>query len=257
LCQAPVIAVTSLALEARIARGPGIAVVSDHASRLDSSLRQAVSRGAAGIISFGVAGGLAPDLVPGDWIVASGVWTSEAYFPADPTWAKRLLALLPRPAHLDIAGADAPLVYPAQKRALYGRSGAAVVDTESHIAARTAGKYRIPFAACRVVLDPVEEALPPAAEVGLRDDGSADVLAVLMSVARQPKQLWALVRIACHAAVAQAALRKGRRFLGVALACPQFNALAEPASALDRSSGMRGLHPASNYLVPSSISDVE
>src|SRR5262249_55665791 len=87
------------------------------------------------------------------------------------------------------------------------------------------------FAACRVVIDPADEELPPAAEVGLREDGSPDILAVLTSLALRPAQLPGLVRIAYHAAIARAALREGRRSLGPALACPYTGAPARPVSA--------------------------
>jgi adenosylhomocysteine nucleosidase len=226
--QEPVIAVTSLALEARIARGRGVTVLCDHASHLVASLEEAIGRGAAGIISFGVAGGLARHLVPGDLVVASGVWTTEAYLPVDEMWVRRLLAALPGAVHADIAGSDALLVHPGQKRGLHACSGAVVADMESQIAARIAAEHRIPFAACRVVIDPVDERLPPAAEVGLREDGKADVMAVLASLARQPGQLPALVRIAYHAAIAGAALRECRRSLGAALGCPHFSAEVDP-----------------------------
>ena len=226
----PVIAVTSLAVEARIARGPRVAVICDHASHLLTSLRGAVTAGAAGIISFGVAGGLAPELVAGDCIVATGVWTAQAHFPADGVWAKRLLAALPRARHARIAGTDKLLVQPAEKQALHACSGAAVADMESHIAARVAAENAVPFAACRVVIDPADEELPPAAEVGLREDGKPDLRAVLISLALRPAQLPGLVRVAYHATIARAALREGRRSLGSALACPYVGALAPPES---------------------------
>jgi hypothetical protein len=101
-----------------------------------------------------------------------------------------------------------------------------VADMESHIAARVAAENAVPFAACRVVIDPADEELPPAAEVGLREDGKPDLRAVLISLALRP----ALVRIAYHAAIARAALRQGRRSLGPALACPYVGALARPES---------------------------
>jgi hopanoid-associated phosphorylase len=227
----PVIAVTSLALEARIARGPGVAVICDHASQLVSSLHVALGRGAAGIISFGVAAGLAPELIPGDCVIGTGVWTSRSYFPADAAWASRLLAALPAAVYGDFAGTDALLIHPAQKRALHARSGAVVADMESHIAARVAAERRIPFVACRVVIDPLDEPLPAAAQTGLRQDGRADLFAVLASLARHPAQLPALVRIAYHAAIARGALRESRRHLGAALACPHFSAGAELAAA--------------------------
>jgi hypothetical protein len=53
-------AVTSLALEARIAAGAGVFVICSQGERLAAALESAVARGACGIISFGVAGGLAP-----------------------------------------------------------------------------------------------------------------------------------------------------------------------------------------------------
>ncbi|MFW2474193.1 hypothetical protein ACN4GJ_27630, partial [Burkholderia pseudomallei] len=61
---APVIAVAGMAFEARIARGAGVeAVYAARADRLERALAEAArAHGCAGIVSFGTAGGLAPDL---------------------------------------------------------------------------------------------------------------------------------------------------------------------------------------------------
>ena len=67
----PVVAVTCLALEARIAQGLGVSVVCQPSLELLATLRMAAAHGASGVISFGIAGGLAPNLVAGDWIVGS------------------------------------------------------------------------------------------------------------------------------------------------------------------------------------------
>ncbi len=176
-----VVAVTCLAMEARIALGPGVAVICNHASELVASLEAAAKRGAAGIISFGIAGGLAPHLAAGDWVVGSSVRTKDGRFPT---------------------------------------------DTESHVAARIAAAHRIPFAACRAVIDPAHSVLPPAAVFGLRHDGTPDVIAVLRSLARQPNQLPALARTALDARIAATALRRGRRLLGAGLGFPYFEELA-------------------------------
>src|SRR5919197_853335 len=180
------VAFTCLSLEARIALGPGVAVICNHASQLVASLEAAAKRGAAGIISFGIAGGLAPDLAAGDWVVASGVRTQQGHFPTDRGWARALLEALPGAVHAEIIGADAPIAEPVEKRQLHLRTGAVAVDNESHVAARIAAAHRIPFAACRAVIDPAHSVLPPAAVFGLRHDGTADVIAVLRSLARQP-----------------------------------------------------------------------
>lgn len=70
----PVIVVTGMAFEARIARGQGVEVVyAARADLLERALNAAVARGCSGIVSFGTAGGLAPDLQPGALIVADAV----------------------------------------------------------------------------------------------------------------------------------------------------------------------------------------
>jgi hopanoid-associated phosphorylase len=200
-----------------------VAVICNHASQLVASLEAAAKRGAAGIISFGIAGGLAPDLNAGDWVVGSGVRTEQGHFPTDRGWARALLEVLPSAVHAEIVGTDAPIAEPSEKRRLHLRTGAVAVDTESHVAARIAAAHRIPFAACRAVIDPAHSVLPPAAVFGLRHDGTADVLAVLRSVVRQPSQLPALTRTALDARIAAAALRRGRRALGAGLGFPYFS----------------------------------
>jgi adenosylhomocysteine nucleosidase len=221
-----VVAVTCLALEARIAAGAGVSVICSHASQLVVALETAIRQGAGGIISFGIAGGLAPDLVAGDWVIASGVRTDRGRLAADHAWARRLLAALPGAVHADIVGVDAPIADPLDKRRMHVRTGAAAVDMESHIAARIAAAHGLPFAACRVVIDSAHRRLPPAALVGLRLDGTPDVGAVLGSLARQPAQFPALARMALDMGVARKALRRGRRLLGAGLGFPYFGELA-------------------------------
>jgi hypothetical protein len=113
-----------------------------------------------------------------------------------------------------------------EKRRLHEQTGAVAVDTESHVAARIAAAYRIPFAVCRAVIDPAHRELPPAAVVGLRHDGPPDVVAVFSSLVRQPRQLPALARTALDARIAGAALRCGRRLLGAGLGFPYFSDVA-------------------------------
>jgi len=218
-----VVAVTCLALEARIALGPGVSVICNQGSHLVAAVEAAIARGAAGVISFGIAGGLAPDLVAGDWIVGSAVRTGQESYSTDRAWARILLEALPGAIHADIVGMDVPIAGASEKRRLHARTGAVAVDTESHIAARIAAAHRIPFAACRAIIDSAHRDLPPAAMVGLRPDGTPDVLAVFRSVAKQPSQLPALIRTAVDARIAGAALRRGRRQLGAGLGFPYFS----------------------------------
>ncbi len=82
--------------------------------------------------------------------------------------------------------------------------------------------HGLPFAACRVIIDPVDRALPPAALIDLRPDGTPDVPRVLRSVLRNPCQVPALLRVAANAHAAHLALRAGRQHLGDGLRFPEF-----------------------------------
>jgi hypothetical protein len=125
--------------------------------------------------------------------------------------------------HADIVGTDAPVADPWDKQLLHAQTGAAAVDTESHIAAEVAAAHQLPFVACRAIIDAADRRLPPAALVGLRADGTADVGAVFGSVLQQPSQLPTLVRTALDAWIARAALYRGRRMLGAGLGFPHFS----------------------------------
>ena len=104
-------------------------------------------------------------------------------------------------------------------------TGAAAVDTESHIAAAMAADHGLPFAAFRVVADAAERNLPPAACEALRPDGKISGVAVLRSLARTPGQIPALARTAIDARIALRALSRGRRLLGLRLGYPDLGEL--------------------------------
>jgi adenosylhomocysteine nucleosidase len=215
----PVVAVTGLAFEARIAGG---AAVIDCGLRNSAPLRAIVARGCRGIISFGVAGGLAPGLPPGQWIVASAIVSNDEHHAVDRLWSECLLKVLPRAKHGAIAGVDATVNDPNAKRALHARTRALGVDMESHVAARIAHDHGLPFAACRVILDPAHRTLPPAARVSLRAQAVPDPRTVLRSVTAEPSQLPGLIRLALDASIAKMALRRGRALLGPSFAFPDF-----------------------------------
>lgn len=219
----PVIAVTGLAFEARIAAGEGVTVIQGRDERMMiAELERAAAWGASGIVSFGTAGGLAPHLVPGDWIVAEAIITDAQRWTVDPAWSVNLLQSLSHATYAPIAGVDVPVAGVAAKRALYDRTSAAAADMESHIAARIAIAHGLPFAACRVIIDPAYRTLPPAALVAMRTDGAVNFAALLGSLARRPSQIPALLRLALDAQAARGALLRGRRLLGPGLGFPDF-----------------------------------
>lgn len=221
-----VVAVASLSLEARIAQGPGVSVLCNQSWQLSATLEAAIKRGALGIISFGIAGGLAPNLVAGDWIVASGVRNGMDVIATDYAWTQNLLEAIPDAIRAEVVGVDTLLMDPLEKSRVHAQTGAVAVDMESHIAAKIAFAHRVPFAACRVIIDAADRTLPPAAAVELRWDGTPDVLAVFCSVLQKPGQLPDLIRTALDARRACRALRLGRNQLGAGLGLPDYKKVA-------------------------------
>jgi adenosylhomocysteine nucleosidase len=218
----PVVAVTGLAIEARIAAGDGVRTVAagGDGRRLTAALEREFSRGATAIMSIGIAGGLVSAMKPGRWLVADAVVTRTACWPVDAAWTTALAQRLPGAARGALAGMDTIVVSAVEKRALGDATGAIAVDTESHVVAAFAVTRGIPFAVFRVVADPVECPIAPAATRGMRSDGTVNPRAVLGSVVRTPRQLPALMRNAIDAQTAFNALSRGRRLLGPYLGYP-------------------------------------
>jgi hopanoid-associated phosphorylase len=207
-----------MAFEARIASRLGVPVICGGDGRyLEGSLARAMAAGCGGLISFGVAGGLAPGLKPGTCVIASTILDDEDQRPTDTRWAQRLMRIIPDAVHGPILGVREPIALADRKSALHRQTGALAVDMESHVVARAAAQHGVPLAAIRVVVDPVERTIPRSALAGARPDGSIDPLAVIRSLARYPRDLLGLVRMSLDTRAARATLVRGSALLGPGL----------------------------------------
>jgi len=207
--------------EARIVAAPGIVAVPGGgvAAELERGL-EAQAPDAIGIVSFGLAGALRDGLAIGDWVVATALAGAET-METDAAWAEAALARLPG-ARPGIAFADGRMIDSiAEKRRLGVEHGAAIVDMESHVAARVARRHGLPFAVIRCVSDRVDHMLPPAITVSMRPGGAIDGAAMLGSLLRQPGQLPDLLATMVHAARAFRALSLGAKALGTGLGGPR------------------------------------
>jgi len=216
-----VLAVSGMRFEARIAAGSGVDTLYGHRdAALARALDEKLGQGYAGVISFGVAGGLDPTLPPGTVIVATGVRAGAESFVADPFWTAALRRALPQAVAGLLAGSDTAVTTVAAKLALHGAHGALAVDMESHIAARVAQAHRVPFAALRVVVDPADRPVPPLAVAGMAADGSTDIGAIIIGLLKGPHHLGGLLRLGRDAAAARRALQAARLALGEGFALP-------------------------------------
>jgi hopanoid-associated phosphorylase len=218
-----IVAVTGLVREARIVRGERVVTLTGGGDadglkkQLDTVLPE---KGVSGVISIGVAGGLSPDLRPGHIVIGSEVVSGEERYETDSDWMQRLWRAIPRSKPGAVAGSDVVIMHRPDKTELYERTGAFAVDMESHIAARAAYRHQKPFAVLRVICDPADRTLPPAALVAMKPDGSVDTDAVLRSVMAHPQQILSLIYLMKDSATAFRALLRCRDFLGDGLAGP-------------------------------------
>ncbi len=219
------IVVVGMKFEARIAAGLGVPVICGcDGKKLSSRLTHAMAAGCGGLISFGVAGGLAPHLKPGTCVIGSRIIDDDATRETDARWAQRLTRLIPGSVYGAIAGVAQPIAHADDKRRLHEETGALAVDMESHIVAEAAERHRVPLAAIRVVVDPVGRTIPRSALAGSRPDGTIDPIAVMRSLARYPRDLVGLIRLSLDTRAARATLVRGCDLLGPGLGLhePQF-----------------------------------
>jgi hypothetical protein len=121
------VAVTGLRAEAEIARRAGLEAICAGGvpARTAAALERAIAGGATFLLSFGIAGGLDPSLLPGDLVVATRVRGPGGAWRVDMGWAAALARATG--ARLGVlAGANAAVADPAGKRVvLLGAGGAA------------------------------------------------------------------------------------------------------------------------------------
>ena len=165
----------------------------------DAAARHLLAAGCDALLSFGLAGGLAPALRPGALVVATTVHTAHGEsLHCDRSLHDALLRSLKASGarSAPLYGADLPIVTHAAKRALYETLGVAAVDMESAAIGRAAGEAACPFAVLRCVVDPAHVTLPRAALAGMAEDGGNRPLATAAAVLVHPFELPDLIRLA-------------------------------------------------------------
>jgi adenosylhomocysteine nucleosidase len=238
-----VVAVAGLAFEARIAARAGIRVVcSGDGQTLAAALDRAIGEDCGGLISFGVAGGLSPELECGTCVVGSAILSDAARYATDERWSRNLLGAIPDGVYGAILGVPAPVIGPDDKYALFRSTGAVAVDTESHIVASVACALGLPMVAVRVIVDPAAHTLPKSTLAAVRPNGSVSIAAVIAAAIKNPAELVALPRIALAAHAARATLARTCRLLGPGFGLPDSESESSRFSGNARTRWSRGAY---------------
>jgi adenosylhomocysteine nucleosidase len=186
------VAVTGLKSEAKILRGLGLACISvgGKASTAPGRIEGAIAQGATGLVSFGIAGALHPDLRTGDVVVAQTVVDrTGANAPANSEWVRTIARSAQgrdeegrRIVIGAILGLDSLVSSPEDKAAAFARSEAWAIDMESHHVARAAAAHGLPFIAIRAISDRADEILPACLADFVDGEGKTKMSAVLAAL---------------------------------------------------------------------------
>lgn len=161
-----------------------VAVSGARPQQAEALARRLIAQQVDALLSWGIAGGLNPDLPSGALLIpGSVVDTDETVLPLV---AVRMSG---QDAKVSLAGVESVIATPAGKAGLRDRTGADAADMETHRVARVAAEAAIPCFAIRAISDTVHRALPPGTEDALDVEGRPRVLPVLMGLLRHPGRL--------------------------------------------------------------------
>jgi adenosylhomocysteine nucleosidase len=208
---------------ASLADGSLVSVCGMGGARAELAARQMVAAGVGGLLSWGVAGGLDPQLSCGTVVLPAEVLRRSDPLDTTPlrrfetcrSWRERLAASLPAHARLT-AGAlltsAVPVAAAAFKARMFQETQAVAVDMESAAVAEVAADHGLPFVALRVILDSARDSLPESILRAFAPGQSgtlpaARVWPLLRLLRYAPADLPALLRLAAQYRIARGTLR--------------------------------------------------
>jgi adenosylhomocysteine nucleosidase len=169
-----------------------------------------IDAGADALVSWGVAGALAPSLeagavcLPEEVIAPDGTRYSTAR-----EWRERLTPLVAahrRVAHGSLLTSAAPIAGAAAKAATHRDTGAVAVDMESSAVAKAARARALPFIAVRAIVDTAADEVPRAVSAA-SESGQVRIGRLILGLVGSPADLVHLVRLAKRYRIAIGSLR--------------------------------------------------
>jgi len=213
---ATVLCTSGLAVEAKIARAAGFSVVIGAGDRdRTAALVATAAAQTECLVSFGIAGGLAPELRAGTVIVSGEVVSERCRWAVAPSYRQQLsdFAHSIGAVYGPVYGASSIVATKVEKKRARAMTQALAVDLESDIVASMATILGLPFIVLRAIADTARRDLPPASLVPLSVYGKPNVPRVFASLLRQPFQLAEMIGLAQETRAALSALISPARAL--------------------------------------------
>jgi adenosylhomocysteine nucleosidase len=193
-------------------------------ARAFTAARAALEKGATALMSWGIAGGLSPDLPPGSLILPKMIIGADrSGHPSDLAWHASLCSRLE--GYVDfhtetLAESTTALRTAEEKASLYRQTGAFAVDMESGAVAAVAQSAGVPFVAIRAIADSAGTEIPRVTLQAFDEFGQLNLLGLLNGLTHHPSELPALIRLGLHFCRAQTTLMKVAKRIGGDWALP-------------------------------------
>jgi adenosylhomocysteine nucleosidase len=186
--------------------------------------RTLLEKGATALLSWGSAGGLAPELFPGNLILPKTVIASDqSLYHVEASWHQHLCNRLRGHVefHTEPLVESATVVStPAEKAVLFQRTGAIGVDMESASVATVAQEAQVPFMVVRAVADSINTTIPESALNAVDEFGRLSFLKLIQGLTKHPGEVFDLVHFARNYRAAQRTLAMVARLTGYNLLVP-------------------------------------
>jgi adenosylhomocysteine nucleosidase len=168
----------------------------DNAAR--ASLRL-LEGGAEGLISWGTAGALDPQLLPGSLVIYDATHTiSGDAYRCDPAWCAKLFSALSMLNPIEGSGFTSAhaIASTREKGAIRDQFHCAALDMESAAVGARASAAGVPFVAVRAIVDPADFDIPQTAISALAHGGEPRAWPMVRGLLRRPQELPALLKLA-------------------------------------------------------------
>lgn len=161
-----------------------------------------LNQGAERLASWGCAAALAPNLKPGDLVIAKQLIDADLQ-PIDiqSAWLQQTVNLLKQYTVVfsDRLTESRSIVADSKDKAkIHQQSQAIALDMESIAIAKTAVQAGKPFMAIRAVADPANMDLPSAISYAMNDEGVVIITKLLLFLLVHPQELPGLIKLGLH-----------------------------------------------------------
>ena len=175
-----------------------------------AAARRLIDAGAGALVSWGLAGGLAPSLEAGAVCLPEEVIGPDGtHYPTAGEWREtlsRLVAAHRRVGCGSLLTSAAPIATAAAKAAAHRDTGAVAVDMESSAVAQAARTHGLPFIAVRAIVDTAADEVPRAVS-GASECGQVRIGRLFLGLMRSPVDLVPVLRLATRYGTAIGSLR--------------------------------------------------